>query len=66
MINFRVAENSLGSAPMVEVWRDGEFVAAIYGHDKGVRVVSKYFDGVCYEEAGTPISVIVRLSSGER
>lgn len=65
MINFRVAEHSQMNAPMVEVWRDGEFIAAIYGHDKGVRVMSKYFDGVCYEEAET-ISVIVRLSSGER
>lgn len=61
MINFRVVKHSLMGAPMVEVWRDGEFVAAIYGHDKGVRVMSKYFDGVCYDDA-MPMSVIVNLT----
>lgn len=43
---------------MVEIWRDGEFVGAIYGHPEGVRVMSKYlFDAVV-----EPLAVIVKLS----
>jgi len=35
---------------MVEYWRDGKFVAAIYPHQDGIRVVSKYMTGASMEE----------------
>lgn len=60
MISFTVKAHRLLPETMVEVWRDGEFVAAIYGHEDGVRLVSKYLDGVD-EETGRPPSVVVKL-----
>jgi len=40
---FRVSEhNVLPEKLMVEVWRDGTFVAGIYPHEDGIRIVSKY------------------------
>ena len=63
MISFTVKEHSLLLNTMVEVWRDGEFVAGIYGAMDGVRVVSKYLDGV-REDANKPDfppSVTVKL-----
>lgn len=60
MITFRIARDLRGD-PMVEVWRDGEFVAAIYSHDNGVRIVSKYLDSGCHEPE-VPMSLIVNLS----
>ncbi len=60
MISFKVKPHSLLLETIVEVWRDGEFVAAIYGHEDGVRLVSKYLDSV-HEETGKPPSVVVKL-----
>jgi len=48
---------------MAEFWRDGVFVAGIYPHEDGLRIVSKYMDGVEVErEQGYPPGVVVRLS----
>jgi hypothetical protein len=47
--------------PMVEVWQDGEFIASIYGHEDGLRIVSKYLDGVEHE-AATPPSIFIKFS----
>ena len=47
--------------PMVEVWKDGKFVAGIYVHDDGIRIVSKFLDGV-EQETNYPPSVILKLS----
>jgi len=33
----------------VECWRDGKFVAGIYPHQDGIRVVSKFMTDVCKE-----------------
>ena len=35
---------------MVEYWRGKEFVAGIYPHQDGIRVVSKYMTGASMEE----------------
>lgn len=61
MIKFRLSTHTLTSKPMVEVWRDDIFVASIYGHEEGVRLVSKYFDGVEVEHDYPP-GVILKLS----
>jgi len=63
MISFTVKPHSLltdTTITMVEAWRDGVFVAGIYGHEYVVRLVSKYLDGVD-EETGRPPSVVVKL-----
>jgi len=53
---------------MVEFWRDGVFVAGIYPHEDGLRIVSKYMDGVenVEHEQGYPPSVVMHLSKPER
>ncbi|GAI95508.1 unnamed protein product [marine sediment metagenome] len=44
---FRVKPHgTLPGNQMVEFWRDGVFVAGIYPHEDGIRIVSKYIDGV--------------------
>ncbi|GAH86115.1 unnamed protein product, partial [marine sediment metagenome] len=46
---------------MVEFWRDGQFVAGIYPHEDGMRLVSKYLDGVEHE-AAMPPSIVIKFS----
>ncbi|MBA7593462.1 hypothetical protein ES703_00382 [subsurface metagenome] len=59
---FRVKPHGiLPGNQMVELWREGVFVAGIYPHEDGIRLVSKYMDGVEHEP-GYPPSVIVHLS----
>jgi len=60
MIRFRLSTHTETGQPMVEVWRDDTFVAGIYGHEEGVRLVSKYFDGVVYDP-GCPSAVVIKL-----
>lgn len=44
---FRVkGHDFLPGKMMVEVWRDGVFVAGIYPHEDGIRIVSKYMSEV--------------------
>ncbi|GAG80911.1 unnamed protein product [marine sediment metagenome] len=45
---------------MVEYWRRGEFVAGIYPHQDGIRVVSKFITGVA-EDLDYPRAVIILL-----
>jgi len=62
---FRVKPHGkLPSNQMVEFWRDGVFVAGIYPHEGGIRIVSKYLDWVngVKHEPGYPPSVVVHLS----
>jgi len=61
MIWFRLSTHGTTNEPMVEVWRDDTFVASIYGHEEGVRLVSKYFDGVEYD-TDSPPAVVIKLS----
>lgn len=60
MISFRLAETATGE-PVVEVWFGDTFVASIYGHPEGVRLISKYYDGV-RSEPGFPPGVVIKLS----
>ena len=45
---------------MVECWRDGVFVAGIYPHRDGIRIVSKYMTRV-EQETGLPPAAVVKL-----
>lgn len=48
---FRVHPHSiLPGNEVIECWRDEEFVATIYPHEDGLRVVSKYLTDVYKEE----------------
>ncbi|GAI31445.1 unnamed protein product [marine sediment metagenome] len=59
---FRVCpHNQLPGKMMVEYWRGKEYVAGIYPHEDGIRIVSKHLDGVEHE-AGNPPAVVIRFS----
>ncbi len=58
---FRVGTHTETGKPMVEFWKDSKFIAGIYGHEDGMRIVSKYLDGVAHE-AGMPPGVVIKLS----
>jgi len=56
---FRVwPHGTLPSRQMIEFWRDGQFIAGIYPHQDGIRVVSKYMTGVSKEAVLPPVAVI--------
>ncbi|GAJ24721.1 unnamed protein product, partial [marine sediment metagenome] len=47
---FRVVSHSmLPGKQAVECWRDGKFVAGIYPHQDGIRIVSKFMTDVSKE-----------------
>jgi len=47
---FRVVPNSiLPGEQVVEYWRDGKFVAGIYPHQDGIRIVSKFMTDISKE-----------------
>jgi len=46
---------------VVECWRDSIFVAGIYPHEDGIRVISKYMTDVYKEEEATPPAAIIKL-----
>jgi len=59
---FRVKPHGiLPGNQMVEFWRDGVFVAGIYPHEDGFRIVSKYMTRVELEDV-LPPSAVVHLS----
>ena len=60
-IEFRLATHTVTDEPMVEVWRDDTFLAGIYGCHEGMRLVSKFLDGVIYE-SDRPTAVIIKLT----
>lgn len=48
--DFKVVTHSiLPGSQIVECWRDGVFVAAVYPHEDGIRVISKYMTEVTRE-----------------
>ncbi len=51
----------LPDSEMVEYWRDGVFVAGIYPHEDGIRVVSKYLVRTL-PQGGLPSSVVIELA----
>ena len=61
---FKLAPHDLlPGKMMVEFWRDGQFIAGIYPHEDGIRIVSKYLDGVS-TDPGYPPAAVVKLSRG--
>jgi len=60
-MEFRITTHTVTGKPMVEVWKDGEFIAGIYVHEDGIRIVSKYLDGVEHE-TDMPPSVVIKFS----
>ena len=60
-MEFRITTHTVTGKPMVEVWREKEFIAGIYAHEDGIRIVSKYLDGV-EGEAGMPSSVVIKFA----
>jgi len=67
MIKFRLSTQSITDEPMVEVLRDDTILASIYGHEEGVRLVSKYFDGVrTTYDPGSPPAVVIKLPKRRR
>ena len=60
-MELRLGTHDETGKPMVEAWLDGKFMASIYVHDDGVRIVSEHLDGV--EHGATfPPSVVIRFS----
>ena len=60
---FRVVPHSmLLGKQMIEFWKDGQFIAGIYAHDDGIRIVSKYLGGVDHEP-NFPPAIVIKLSS---
>ena len=61
---FKVCpHDQLPGKMMVEYWRSGKFVAGIYSHQDGIRIVSKYLDGVSGDPSFPP-SAIIKLKDG--
>lgn len=62
-IEFQVSKHPMTRRSMVEVLEEGKLIAGIHDHDGGIKIVSKYLDGVDHEHvAGFPPSVIIKLS----
>jgi len=58
---FKVCPHDLvPGKTMVEYWRRGEFVAGIYPHQDGIRIVSKFITGVA-EDPSYPQAVVIKL-----
>jgi len=63
---FRIAPHEqIPGQTMVEVWRRGVFIAGIYPHEDGLRVVSKYMSGVI-EEGSHPQAAVIKLDVRRR
>jgi len=50
MHEFKVKRHTEREGDMVEVWIDGRFMAGIYPHERGIRVISRYLKEVVKEE----------------
>ncbi len=60
-MEFRIKTDTTTGKPMVEVWREEEFIAGIYVHKDGLLIVSNYLDGVEHE-ANMPPSIVIKFS----
>ena len=60
-MEFRITTHTVTGKPMVEVWREEEFIAGIYVHKDGMLIVSKYLDSVEHE-ADMPPSIVIKFS----
>ena len=61
VMEFRINTDPVTRKPMVEVWREEEFIAGIYVHEDGMRIVSNYLDGVEHE-TDRPPSIVIKLA----
>ncbi len=60
---FKVKPHAeLPDKEMVECWRDGIFIAGIYHHQDGIKVVSKYMVGP-RPLGGWPPSILIELAA---
>ncbi len=64
-MEFRITTHTVTGKPMVKAWREEEFIAGIYVHEDGIRIVSKYLDGVEHE-ANRPPSIVIKFAKYER
>ena len=55
--------DQLPSKMMVEYWRGNKFIAGIYPHQDGIRIVSKYLVGVS-EDPSYPPAAVIKLKEG--
>jgi len=60
-VEFRISIHAVTKKPMVEVWREGKFIAGIYAHEDGMRIVSKYLSGVEHK-VDMPPSIVIKFS----
>ena len=62
-MEFRTIAGTVTGKPTVavEVWQGGTFIASICAQEDGLRIVSKYLDGVEHE-AATPPSIVIKFS----
>jgi len=60
-MHFRSEIHTETGKQMVEVWRDGQFIAGIYAHEEGMRIVSEHLDGVKHD-SGSPPALVVKLT----
>lgn len=56
MVELRRVKSFTRLTEMLEVWQEGEFIAAIYPTDAGVKIISKYFT----QETGPILEVDTR------
>ena len=54
MIKLVTKPHRLTGGTMIEVFNDGVFVASVYPHEDGVRIVSKYLGTVRRDDDDTP------------
>lgn len=60
-MEFKVRPHGiLPGSQMVEVWRNGVFVAGVFPHEDGIRVLSKYMTRTVTED-GLPPAVVIYL-----
>jgi len=58
---FKVCPHDvLPGKTMVEYWRGKEFVAGIYPHHDGIRIVSRFITGIA-EDPDYPQAVVIKL-----
>jgi len=60
-MEFPITTHTATRKPMLEVWREEEFIAGIYVRKDGMLIVSKYLDGVGHE-VDMPPSIVIKFS----
>ncbi len=58
MIKLVTKPHPATGGQMVEIFDDDTFLAAVYPHLDGIRIVSKYLDGIRHEHEQPPALVV--------